>query len=254
MGKKTSIIPPEKVTQPSNSLCETPLEQKWPRLTPFELAYTELEQDDMFSHLPVHKIPECLNGALAFGKIAATSYSYNGNLAYWMDRVIHTGVRVTFLRRKKDHDGWVRAQYRTKPAVIEIYRASLEQLESFFKKEGFNVKEEDLIALHLFHEWFHHLENTRLGRTDGRLPRVVKKKWGPIEIRERLTRLREIAAHSFTQEVMGLPWYPLWLDHLLLYTDKGWSKQQIRDHFQQVSRSCQELQPANTKSDSTEQE
>ncbi|SFS98555.1 hypothetical protein [Marininema halotolerans] len=253
MEKKTPLVLKEKDPPSSNPLCNIQLAQKWPTLSPFELAYTELEQDEMFSYLAPQKIPECINGALSFGKLAATSYQYDGNLGYWMDRVIHTGVRVSFLRRQKDHDGWVRAQYRTKPAVIEIYRASLEQLETFFKQEGFTVKEEDLIALHLFHEWFHHLESTRLGRTDGRLPRVVKKKWGPIEIRERLTRLREIAAHAFTQEVMRLSWYPLWLDHLLLYTDKGWSKEQIRDHFQQVSRRCEEWQPSSTtQSDSTE--
>ena len=79
------------------------------------------------------------------------------------------------------------------------------------------MRREDLIALHLIHEWFHHLEVSRIGRTDLRLPQVVTTRLGPFPVRRPLKKTREIAAHAFVQEMMGLSFYPLLLDHLLLH-------------------------------------
>ncbi|MFC4075655.1 hypothetical protein [Salinithrix halophila] len=239
--KSGRSVPSTKAVRPPDSLREIPLDRNWPSIPALELAYTELEQDEMFPRLPTQKIPHCLEGALAIGQEAAEGLTYDGDLGHWIDRVIHTGVRVRFAQQEPSSSGWVRAQYRPKPPTIEIYRSSLDQLDQFIRKGGFRVREDDLIALHLFHEWFHHLENTRLGRTDSRLPRVVRKRWGPFAFRERLVRLREIAAHAFTQKVMGLSWSPLWLDHLLLLSEKGWSRERIRDHFKHTVHRYREL-------------
>ena len=102
-----------------------------------------------------------------------------------------------------------------------MYRSSLEQLSRFFDTTGRPVRREDLIALHLVHEWFHHLEVRRIGRTDLRLPRVPTTRIGPVSLKQPLKKTREIAAHAFTQEVMGLSFYPLLLDRLLLHARPG---------------------------------
>lgn len=189
----------------------------------------------MYPLLPPPMIPHYLEETISFGKSAARGENYSGDLSRLINRVIQSGVRVCFADRDgRDSPDWIRAQYRRKPPTIEIYRPSLNQLKKFFGQSGFKVSEDDLIALHLYHEWFHHLESTRLGRADHRLPKVQKKRWGPFILRQRVYRLREIAAHSFTQAALGLSWSPLWLDHLLLHTEKGWSKSRIREHFKQL--------------------
>ncbi|GGE18132.1 hypothetical protein GCM10011571_19940 [Marinithermofilum abyssi] len=152
-----------------------------------------------------------------------------------MNRMIQSGVRVRFIDNPNGQDHWVRAQYLAKLKIIEINRASLDQLRRFFERSGDSVREDDIIALHLYHEWFHHLETTRLGRVDLRLPRAVKKRWGPITFRQPIRRTREIAAHAFTQKAMNLNWSPLLLDYLLLLTEKGWSVSEIRDHFAEMN-------------------
>ncbi|PTX59341.1 hypothetical protein C8P63_11236 [Melghirimyces profundicolus] len=234
---RTDIRGTGTVTPPREHRLKTiPLEKFWPTLPADALAFTELEQDEMYPFLPTRLIPRYLEEAMAFGREAAKGESCGGDLTRLINRILRSGVRVDFVRRKvTDPGGWVRAQYRPKPPTIEIYRSSMDQLRTFFEQSVHRVAEDDLIALHLYHEWFHHLESTRFGRADHRLPKVRKKRWGPFVFRQRVYRLREIAAHSFTQETMELSWSPLWLDHLLLLTEKGWSKSRIREHFRQLN-------------------
>lgn len=234
--------PSKRDRQREDRLHQIPLENNWPTLSPAVLALTELEQDEMYPLLPEQMISHVLEEAISFGKNAARGEHYEGDLAPLINRVIQSGVRILFVEREgHDSSGWIRAQYRRKPPTIEIYKPSLKQLGQFFRQSGYRIHPDDLIALHLYHEWFHHLESSSLGRTDHRLPKVEKKRWGPLVLRRRIYRLREIAAHSFTQSALGLSWSPLWLDHLLLLTDRGWSKSQIRDHFQQLQEKYRSL-------------
>lgn len=87
------------------------------------------------------------------------------------------------------------------------------------------------MALHMCHEWFHHLEETRLGRTDQQLPKLVMRKVGPVMFKQSVESTREIAAHAFTQQVMGLSWYPLLLDMLISQSERKVKKEQIRESF-----------------------
>ncbi|SMO36365.1 hypothetical protein [Melghirimyces algeriensis] len=212
-----------------------PMDKIWPNPPSIILAFTELEQDEMYGMIPDSFIPRYLETAITFGKNAAFHERYNENLPHLMNRLMKSGIRVRFIKRNNtESTEWVRAQYRRKPPTIEIHQSSMDQLRNFFDRSGYSVIEDDLIALHLYHEWFHHLEESTLGHTDQRVPKVQTKRWGPFSLRQRIHRLREIAAHAFTQEAMGLTWSPLLLDHIILFTERGWSKSRIREHFQQL--------------------
>ncbi len=234
--------PSKRHRQKEDRLHQIPLEKNWPTLSPVVLALIELEQDEMYPLIPEQMISNYLEEAISFGENAARGELYEGDLARLINRVIQSGVKIRFVEREgHDSTGWIRAQYRRKPPTIEIYKPSLKQLGRFFRRSGYHVNPDDLIALHLYHEWFHHLESSSLGRTDHRLPKAEKKRWGPFVLRRRIHRLREVAAHSFTQSALGLSWSPLWLDHLLLHSDQGWSKSQIRDHFQRLQEKYRSL-------------
>ncbi|MFD1426387.1 hypothetical protein JOD24_002962 [Kroppenstedtia sanguinis] len=240
--------PSERHRQREDRLHQIPLENNWPTLSPTVLALTELEQDETYPLLPEDRVTHYLEEAISFGKNAARGEQYEGDLAPLINRVIQSGVRIRFMEQKgQNSSSWIRAQYRRKPPTIEIYKPSLKQLKQFFRQSGYLIHPDDLIALHLYHEWFHHLESSSLGRTDHRLPKVEKKRWGPLVFRSRIHRLREIAAHAFTQSALNLSWSPLWLDHLLLLTDRGWSKSQIRDHFLQLQEKYRSLTESTSK-------
>jgi hypothetical protein len=232
-----------------SSIRDAALERKWPPLDTEVLAWKELEQDEWYHQLAPVQIPELVMGAIHYGRDAARPHRYEGQIDPWINQLLRSKVKVRLIRETQaDLLSSIRAQYHRKPPVIEIHRSSLDQLNRFFQDSGYQIPQDDLIALHLFHEWFHHLETTQLGRTDDALPKVIKKKWGPFHFKSRVTRLREIAAHAFTQEVMGLSWSPLWLDHLVLMTGKKWRFHRIRATFHQWKATWEELRDSNKES------
>ncbi|MDN4592642.1 hypothetical protein [Polycladomyces subterraneus] len=224
----------------TTSLASVPMEQHWPVLPAPVLAFLELEQDVYFSHLSPADVRMYIRSAMEWGEQAAQKHLYDGRLTHLINRMIASGIRVRFLDHASPHIA-TRAQYRGKPPTIDIYRPSLKQLAHFFERSGYRVSSDDLVALHLTHEWFHHLEIHTIGRTDRILPKVPIKRWGPFTWREYVGKTREIAAHAFTQRSLGLSWFPTLVDHLLLYMEKGWSKTQIREHFQHVKQRYHKL-------------
>ncbi len=225
----------------SVSLHEIALERWWPTLPTPVLALLELEQDPFYSFLDERKVSDIIDEALYYGKQQAKKMEVSRSPTQIINQVIHSGIRIRFPPKETQQNHTIRAQYRTTPPTIDVYRHSLQELLHFFQKTGFKVPQEEIITLHVVHEWFHHMESSHWGRTDLKLPKVSVPLWGPIYKHRPLKRLREIAAHSFTQEIMELPWSPLLLDHLLLLIQHGQSKQQIRDHFTHLNVKYQML-------------
>lgn len=234
-------------------LSSVSLEPAWPVLPAPVLALSELEQDEVFPFLDKDQITTYLHRALSIGRQAAREFRYDGRLKTLLNQMIRSGIRIRFQEGSDPRgSGWVRAHYRARPPTITVYRSSLEQLSRFFDTTGRPVRKEDLIALHLVHEWFHHLEVRRIGRTDLRLPRVPTTRIGPVSLKQPLKKTREIAAHAFTQEVMGLSFYPLLLDRLLFHADQGWDKHQIRTHFEKLQARYRERVDADRIGDLTD--
>ena len=223
------------------------LERVWPIASPEVLGYLELKDDELYGELRPNQVGPYVEGALEIGRQAGREFSYDGDLARLMDRISQSGTKVTFVdERKRESDKLVRAQYERRPPRILVYRPSLEQMEHFFLKSGYRVRPEDVIALHMCHEWFHHLEETRFGRTDYQLPKIAMRKIGPVTFKQSVESTREIAAHAFTQQVMGLPWYPLLLDVLITHSERKMKKEQIRDRFHRLRYEFEQLREAGT--------
>lgn len=217
------------------SLAHIDLHPYWPSLDPEILYRLELEQDETYPHIPAATLPLYVEQAMSIGKKVASTHRYFLSLQRLLNLLLKEGVCVRF-RDKHPLDPTIRAQYSKKPKTIDIYRNSLNQISHFFKAMGEEVADDEVILLHLIHEWFHHLEENRCGRTDAQLPKVVIKQIGPIRQRKSIFRTREIAAHTFTQSVLNLSWPPLILDYLLDYTRRGWTKAQIREHFERLKQ------------------
>ncbi|MFC7441476.1 hypothetical protein [Laceyella putida] len=217
------------------SLTHIDLHRHWPSLDAHTLYSLELEQDEYYQHIPAAALPQYVEQAMAKGKKVATTHGRLYSLQKLLNLLLKEGVCVRF-RDKHPLDPTIRAQYNKKTKTIEIYRNSLQQITHFFNMMDKAVADEEIILLHLIHEWFHHLEETRCGRTDADLPKVVIKQVGPLKQRKSILRTREIGAHAFTQAVMQLSWSPLLLDYLLDYQQQGWTKAQIREHFHRLKQ------------------
>ncbi len=211
---------------------------KYPALSPECLFVLELEQDKYFPFLAANEVLLIVQQAMQKGFMTANRWGGGKSLKEMVNILLKEGLTIRF-EDKNAGTPSIRADYDRKQRLISIYRQSVFQIRQLFQEMNFFVPEEDLFLLHLVHEWFHHLEETRAGRTDVALPRVTVKQKGPFSIRKPIKRLREIAAHTFTQASLNLAWSPVMLDYLLLYKDKGWSISQIREIFKKEKERIQ---------------
>lgn len=212
------------------SLSSVSLEYKYPALPPEYLFVLELEQDEYFPYLAADEVPLIIHQAMQKGLIAVNQWGGKKSCKDMINLLLKERITVRFKDVHVEMPS-IRAEYNKKQRLISIYRRSVCQIRQLFQEMKISVPKEDLYLLHLIHEWFHHLEETKAGRTDYALPRATVKQKGPLAIRKPLKRLREIAAHTFTQNALNLTWSPLLLDYLLLYKGKGWSMGQIRETF-----------------------
>ena len=207
------------------------LEERCPSLPPKYLFVLEIEQDEYFPHLSQSEVPLLIDQAIQKGLLASRKWAGKKlSLKEMINLLLRQGITMRF-KDQHPESPVIRAEYDKKHKTICIYRKSMHQIQRFFEELNIQVPKEELFLLHIYHEWFHHLEETKIGRTDDELPRVTIKQKGPFAIRKRLSRLREIAAHTFVQHAFGLTWSPLLLDYLLFFKEKGWSFGQIRESF-----------------------
>lgn len=217
------------------SLRSLNVERIWPVLSPIHLAYLELKQDPYFTYLPKEKITEYLKVTITYGKEIASQQPKYNQLQDLLNHLLREHLRICF-RQKHPNDPQIRAQYLSRPPTIEIFQNSIQQIQAFCARSIARIAETDLLILHLYHEYFHHLEVHTIQRADLRFAKCTVKQWGPFSFKKSLVSLREIAAHSFAQSMMELNWSPLLLDRLIHYTNLGWSNTQIREHFSEVRK------------------
>ncbi|SFX64605.1 hypothetical protein SAMN04487866_11521 [Thermoactinomyces sp. DSM 45891] len=203
------------------------LENTYPLLDNEIIAWIDLKQDPHYSFIPPDQVSLYIESSIACGRNAAQPYLHIQSYSGWINLLLKHHIKVRFLSEPK-HDRWIRALYIPKLKTIQIYRSSIEQLRSFFLAMDYPVYEEDLIVLHLAHEFYHYLEENDKARTDLQVPKVIVKRWGPFIWKETVSRTREIAAHTFTQTIFGIPWSPFHLDIFLQEHHKGTSKHDLR--------------------------
>jgi hypothetical protein len=207
-----------------------PWDVSWPTLSALHLSFLELKRDPHYDFLLSDEIDTYLTKAIAIGSQAAKSYIEMDHLSFF-NHVLKDDIRIHIREQHPEHLH-IRAQYNKKKHTIFIYKNSINEVRKFLSFNNKMVKDIDVIALHAYHEWFHHLEETSIGRTDLQLPAVIVKQRGPFLVKRPLIRLREIAAHAFTQTALGLNWSPLLLDEYKYHLAKGFNKTQIRESFQ----------------------
>lgn len=217
------------------------IDRIWPTLSPVHLSYLEFRQDPYFSYIPKEEILPCLNTSITFGKEVAKRQPALTNYKELLNYMLKQRLKICFREQHPTHPQ-VRALYTHQPPTIEIFRNSIQQIQSFFEQTMATIEEEDLIRLHLYHEFFHFLEKQSKKLVNVRIAKYTIKQWGPFVVKKSLWSLREIAAHAFTQSMMKLNWSPLLLDRLIYYTQQGWTNEQIREQFAQVKEEMKALE------------
>lgn len=196
-------------------------------------AYLELEQDPVFVHLsPVERV-RYIEHALAIGREVAMPH--RGRDLFQLKAEL--GARLQIKETDNRFAGvTIRAEHDTGTRIITLYAPSVRQVHGLLAQvlpEPWS--EERVVALHVAHELFHHLEATRIGPVHEQFPPVVTFRLGRLWVtRSRARRCREIAAHAFTKELLDLPFLPNAVDWLILLSMKKWTIEQVWDALERA--------------------
>jgi len=180
------------------------------------LARLELAQDLLYYRLDPEQQTFYIARALAIG--AETAIRFRPREA---ERIIHvaerSGCRVHFVNDQNKISGLhVRTEYRPSQSEIVVYRRSVDQMLTVLNELISGVEawtSEQVEDIHVAHELFHHVEATETGLVNLKLPKVVTFRWGPLVRKMSVRRAREIAAHKFTKDIMGLPYLSNFIDY-----------------------------------------
>jgi len=186
-------------------------------------AYLELEQDMLFAHMSPDERLTFIDRSLAIGRQQAAPYIGEDVMALAPRlgatvAVIETDNRVAGVTLRAEHDA--------RTHLITVYRKSIAEVHRLLEQVQPGLwDEQQTLALHVSHELFHHLEATRITPVHEQLPSVVTFRVGRFAVtRARARRCREIAAHAFAKELLGLPFLPNAVDWLVLVGMGKWSE------------------------------
>ncbi|GAB6991782.1 hypothetical protein [Paenibacillus pini] len=194
------------------------------------LAYAELTQDPLFHKIPKDQISYYVESSLDQGRQMGAHYAgisvreccKREGLAFEITSKSGTFHQVSF-----------RAQidFAKKPPEIVIYSSSLvemqQALETLLGREE-SPDIDELIDIHLAHEFFHYLEYKSGHFTNELLKPIDVFKLGFYTKRSSVVKSSEIAAHAFCKEMMGLPYLPNLLDYVYLIENKQMSLEQFK--------------------------
>ena len=180
------------------------------------LAHLELQQDVVYPHLSPGNRTHYIDRSLAIGREQAGEYrTPDSDLRKW---ALALGAKVEIsdspnfcagIAMRSEYDAATRTITVYEPSIVE-FGAALDALKCV------PWPRERIVAVHIAHELFHHLEATRIVPVHLQLPAVVTGRIGPFPREMRARRCREIAAHAFARELLHLPFAPNAVDWLLL--------------------------------------
>lgn len=173
-------------------------------------CYNLVGSDKTFHTLHPDKQSEVIGQALAYGsyiaEIVQREYAVHSAEADYRQlvRTFRASLRMSSKCILPGH----LAEYDEAAQEIICFLPVIQQIEGRYTvnlQDYFNGY--SLLWLSIVHELFHHLENTRFGKTDD-LYRVEALLWGWVKRKACIHGLREIAANSFVKRYLNLSYYP----------------------------------------------
>lgn len=179
-------------------------------------AFLELKEDPLFPYIKPERYGDYLDPALADGEEKARQYGTE-EAKYWMKE---NGVALEVVSSGSPLLVHSETVVRNGKITVKIYEEVIRQLADCLKEKGIRLDLEELMTLHMAHEFYHCLEYRNQTDLSRKCPAVNYRFLGLIWRKGYVGRTREIGAHTYAGRVCGLPFHPKLLDYLL------WEKQE----------------------------
>ncbi|MBM7712550.1 hypothetical protein [Enterococcus xiangfangensis] len=169
-----------------------------------------LSQDHLYKKIPENQRSELIQQAVECGESAAENLVADDLRNYCRQEKIE----IEFFQEelKAENFRFVLAEFQL-PKLIRINQSLLAAAEPFLLAQDF-FKDQRAADILLAHELYHYLENQQQLFT---IKKQLMYQTGPFKRQARLHALSEIAAMSFAQAYLELPFSPVILNIALLY-------------------------------------
>lgn len=171
-------------------------------------GYFLLQNDKNFYKLSKTEISNVIEISTKMGKIEAKKVSK----VRMKELFEHAGVAI--VRREGKHPLGIFSQIQIDQSTrkVELFWEYILEKKAAMEWLGYDYSVDEIMEIHLAHEYYHYLEIINDQRTEERLP-VLMKKGKLFSHRCYVVAASEIAANIFAMEYCKLPFHPLVMDY-----------------------------------------
>ncbi len=198
------------------------LAQAVPHAQPERLGYLILKFDPQFHRLSSEEAREVVQMALDLGAQQAEELAAEHGTRDPFILCERLGIRVETTDDACRYGNVLQyAEYRSRPPQVRLYRKAMEGPSQLLgdPRVGEILDVSDVSQPFLAHELFHHLDNLPHHLPAKHLRRVTTMKLGPWALRSGFVSAPEVAAGSFAQMLLRLPFHLKLLDLLAIYAE-----------------------------------
>lgn len=178
------------------------------------MALSELIEDPIFGKIPKNKIQYYIENSYEIGFKKAVMLKKSCENKSLTELCMDNGITVNIIDKPyKVMDTNYRAEIIYSENQINILKPSIMLMEEQLK----DIADiEEIIDIHIAHEFYHFLEYRNESDTADMLLPVTTLKIGKFNKKSKVIRTCEIAAHAFCKEYLNLPFHPKALDFIYL--------------------------------------
>lgn len=171
-------------------------------------GYLLLQNDNNFHKLSETEISNAVEMSTKMGKLEAKKTPKTR----MKELFEHEGISI--VRREGKHPLGIFSQIQIDQSTkkVELFWEYIMEKKAAMDWLGYDYSVDDIMEIHLAHEYYHYIEIINDQRTEERLP-VLMKKRKLFSHRCYIVAASEIAAHIFAMEYCKLPFHPLVMDY-----------------------------------------
>ncbi|MGL5378442.1 hypothetical protein [Clostridium sp.] len=204
-----------------------------PYLNDINLSLLDLMEDNIFHKIPKYKITYYINESIKIGKEEAKKYRDKD-----LSQILKENSVEVIVKPKRPNSKYVdlRAEinFTDKKREIILYENSIDELYNSLKNGNSNITKKKVIDIHLAHEFYHYLEFKSKNFTNEKLDKIESFKLGPFKLKSTIVKTKEIAAHAFCKELLGMRIHPKELDYIYLIKKGKLDEKKLRSKIKEL--------------------
>lgn len=193
-------------------------------------SYLLLKSDRYFNRLSSNQMELVLAQSIQIGKNEAKFFE--GKSLREELSINHVKIQI----RDDAHPVGIFSQIQIDPkkSEIQIFLGEMEKKrQAYIGITGMEVTMDQMIEIHLAHEFYHYIEMTQNKRTEDLVEKIEISGWRRVKQRRLLTS-SEIAAHSFAMEYCNWEYHPLLMDYGLHFSNQKKTAEEFLEYMEQI--------------------